>query len=101
MHEIENLGHRMKLQRAITLQKRNALSAKSENPFQTKGQFLTLHNRLMPICRCGMIRKITRSTNRISINGTTWTPDKIPRLPPKAAKAIRYSVDPARGVLSH
>jgi hypothetical protein len=47
MHEIKNLGHRLKLERAITLQKRNSLSARSEDPFQTNGQFLALDNRLI------------------------------------------------------
>src|SRR5271167_2820620 len=40
-----------------------------------------------PICRCGIITKITRSTSRISINGTMFTSDKIPCLPPREAKA--------------
>jgi len=34
VHEIENLCHRVKLERAITLQKRNVLSAESEGLLQ-------------------------------------------------------------------
>jgi hypothetical protein len=44
--------------------------------------------RLQPIWWRGMIMKMTKSTSRISINGTTFTSDKIPRLPPREAKAM-------------
>ncbi len=47
MHEIENLCHRVKLERAITLQKRNVLSAKSEGLLQAKSQCFALNNRLI------------------------------------------------------
>ena len=120
MHEIENLCHRVKLERAITLQKCNVLSAESEDLLQTNRQSLALNNRLTdpertigrtwtmiasepatesgladccgksawsPIWWRGMIMKMTKSTSRISINGTTLTSDKIPHLPPREAKA--------------
>jgi hypothetical protein len=119
VHEIENLCHRVKLERAITLQKRNVLSAESEDLLQANA----LNNRLIdpertigrnldddcfrtghrsgladccgksawsPIWWCGMIMKMTKSTSRISINGTTFTSDKIPRLPPREAKAMSH-----------
>ena len=47
MHEIENLCHRVKLERAITLQKRNVLSAESEDLLPAKRQSLALNNRLI------------------------------------------------------
>jgi hypothetical protein len=123
VHEIENLCHRVKLERAITLQKRNVLSAESEDLLQANRQSLALNNRLIdpertigrnldddcsepatesgladccgksawsPIWWCGMIMKMTKSTSRISINGTTFTSDKIPRLPPREAKAMSH-----------
>src|SRR5271166_5356856 len=57
-----------------------------------------------PICRCGIIIKITRSTSRRSINGTTFTSDKIPRLPPREARAMSHLAGrelPLRRGLSH
>ena len=45
MHEIENLCHRVKLERAITLQKRNVLSAESDGLLQANRQSLALNNR--------------------------------------------------------
>ena len=121
MHEIENLCHRVKLERAITLQKRNVLSAEGEDLLPAKRQSLALNNRLIdpertigrmldddrfrtghrirtcallrqvrlePIWWRGTIMKMTKSASRISINGTTFTSDKIPRLPPREAKAM-------------
>ena len=123
MHEIENLCHRVKLERAITLQKRNVLSAESEGLLQANRQSLALNNRRIDpertigrkldddrfgtghrIRTCGLLRqvrlephlvvrmimKMTKSTSRISINGITFTPDKIPRLPPREAKAMSH-----------
>jgi hypothetical protein len=124
VHEIENLCYRVKLERAITLQKRNLLSAKSEDLLQANRQSLTLNNRLIDpertigrkldddrfrtghrIRTCGLLRQVRlephlvardgheddhRSTSRISINGTTFTSDKIPRLPPREAKAMSH-----------
>lgn len=47
MHEIEKLSHRVKLERAITLQKRNVLSAESESLKQATRQCLALNHRLI------------------------------------------------------
>ena len=94
MHEIENLCHRVKLERAITLQKRNVLSAESEDLLPAKRQSLALNNRLIdPERTIGRMLDDDRfrtghRIRRISINGTTFTSDKIPRLPPREAKAM-------------
>src|SRR5580704_6113937 len=43
-----------------------------------------------PDCRCGMTMKITRSTGRISISGTTFASAIMPRLPPREPVPIAH-----------
>jgi len=47
MHVIQDLGNRLKLEGTVSLKKRNALSAQSENCFEAFTQFIALHYRLV------------------------------------------------------
>lgn len=45
MHDVQNLGNHLKVERTITLKKSNAMSTQSENLFETTAQFIVPHNR--------------------------------------------------------
>ena len=47
MHEIQNLGNRLKFQRTIRLKKRDSIGAMGENILQPLTQLLELHSRLV------------------------------------------------------
>src|SRR5216684_5612500 len=55
-----------------------------------------------PLWRCGMIMKMTSSTSRISISGTTFTSETIPRLPTTTPMPMSHLAkrNPLRGGLS-
>jgi len=87
MHEVEDLGNRLKLEGTVSRKKSDALSPQSEDSSETTAQFIELHYR--PIdphraIRCdlhdegfprtwGIIMKITSSTSKISMSGITLT----------------------------
>ena len=45
VHDVQNLGNHLKLERTITLKKSNAMSTQSEDLFETTAQIIVLHNR--------------------------------------------------------
>src|SRR6266404_4052069 len=47
---------------------------------------------IIPLCLCGMIIKITSSTSRTSINGTTFISTKIPRFAPPTDMPMSHLV---------
>jgi hypothetical protein len=47
MHEVENLGNRLKFQRAICLEKRNPIRAWSESLLESSTQLIELYCRLI------------------------------------------------------
>ena len=47
MHEVQNLGNRLKLERAICLKKRNPIRTWNENFLQPRAQLIELYCRLI------------------------------------------------------
>jgi hypothetical protein len=45
VHDVQNLGNHLKIERTIALKKSNAMSTQSENMFQTTAQFIVPYNR--------------------------------------------------------
>ncbi len=109
MHDVQNFSNRMKLERTVTLKKSNSMSAQSKDLFQTTAQFTgPYHQSVQPnrTIRRDLHDKIfwmvdgnrsarwlrrtrreshqlvmTKSTSRMSISGTTFMSDTIPRFP--------------------
>jgi len=44
MHEVENFGNHLKLERTVTLKISNAMSTQSEELSETTAQFIVLYN---------------------------------------------------------
>jgi hypothetical protein len=47
MHEVEDLGNRLKLEGTVSLEKCNAMSSQSEHSSETTAEFIELYYRLI------------------------------------------------------
>ena len=45
MHEVEDLGNRLKLEGTVSLEKCNAMNAQGKDSFETTGEFIVLYYR--------------------------------------------------------